>query len=61
VIDVSLQLVIVVAEPQDETIRLKLLKIAAQVRVTARRICVDYAHSYPGKHLFVAAWKAVRC
>src|SRR5713101_6218343 len=49
------------AQAQVETIRLKLLKIAAQVRVTARRIWVRYAHSYPWKHLFVAAWQALRC
>jgi hypothetical protein len=49
------------AHAQVETIRLKLLKIAAQVRVTARRIWVRYAHSYPWKNLFVAAWQALRC
>src|SRR6266576_2082127 len=49
------------AQAQVETIRLKLLKIAAQVRVTARRICVRYAHSYPWKNLFLAAWQALRC
>src|SRR6267378_3924428 len=49
------------AQAQVETIRLKLLKIAAQVRVTARRIWVRYAHSYPWKNLFVAAWQALRC
>lgn len=49
------------AHAQVETIRLKLLKIAAQVRVTARRIWVRYAHSYPWKTLFLAAWQALRC
>jgi hypothetical protein len=49
------------AQAQVETIRLKLLKGAAQVRVTARRIWVRYAHSYPWKDLFVAAWQALRC
>jgi hypothetical protein len=49
------------AQAQVETIRLKLLKIAAQVRVTARRIWVRYAHGYPWKNLFVAAWQALRC
>jgi len=49
------------ARAQVETIRLKLLKIAAQVRVTARRIWVSYSSAYPWKHLFAAAWRALRC
>lgn len=49
------------ATAQVETIRLRLLKIAAQVRVTARRIWVCYSHAYPWKHLFAAAWSALRC
>jgi hypothetical protein len=35
------------AEAQVETIRLKLLKIAAQVRFTARRICIHCGSAYP--------------
>lgn len=35
------------ANAQADTIRLKLLKIAAQVRVTARRIWVLYSCAYP--------------
>ncbi len=46
---------------QVETIRLKLLKIAAEVRVTARKIWIRYSESYPWKHLFAAAWSALRC
>jgi len=49
------------AEAQAETIRLKLLKIAARVRVTTRRIWVCYSGAYPWKHLFTAAWSALRC
>ena len=49
------------AEAQVDTIRLKLLKIAAQVRVTARRIGIGYSGAYPWKHLFAAAWSALRC
>ena len=49
------------ASAQVETIRLRLLKIAAQVRVTARRIWVGYTSAYPWKHLFAAAWSALRC
>jgi len=49
------------AAAQVETIRLRLLKIAAQVRITARRIWVCYSSAYPWKHLFAAAWSALRC
>ena len=49
------------ATAQVDTIRLKLLKIAAEVRLTARRILVRYSSSYPWKNLFVAAWQALRC
>ena len=49
------------AKAQAGTIRLRLLKIAAQVRVTARRIWVCYSNAYPWKHLFAAAWSALRC
>jgi hypothetical protein len=49
------------AAAQVSTIRLRLLKIAAEVRLTARRIWVRYSHAYPGKNLFAAAWRALRC
>ena len=49
------------AELQVETIRLRLLKIAAQVRVTARKIWIRYSKSYPWKNTFVSAWAALRC
>lgn len=49
------------ATAQVDTIRLRLLKIAAEVRITARRIWVRYAHAYPWKGLFAAAWSALRC
>jgi len=49
------------ASAQVGTLRLKLLKVAAQVRITARRIWVCYSHAYPWKHLFTAAWSALRC
>ncbi len=49
------------AQAQVETLRLKLLKIAAEVRVTARRIWVRYSSAYPWKHHFAAAWAALRC
>ena len=49
------------AQAQVGTIRLRLLKIAAQVRVTTRRIWVSYSSAYPWKHFFAAAWSALRC
>jgi hypothetical protein len=49
------------AQAQAGTIRLRLLKIAAQVRVSARRIRVCYSSAYPWKPLFAAAWSALRC
>jgi hypothetical protein len=49
------------AEYQAETIRLRLLKIAGQVRITARKIWIRYSKAYPWKNVFVAAWAALRC
>jgi Transposase DDE domain group 1 len=49
------------AQAQADTIRLKLLKIAAQVRITARRIWVRYSCAYPWQNIFAAAWMALRC
>ena len=49
------------AQAQAGTIRLRLLKLAAQVRVSARRIRICYSSSYPWKPLFAAAWSALRC
>jgi hypothetical protein len=49
------------SQAQAGTIRLRLLKIAAQVRVTARRIRICYSNAYPWKPLFAAAWSALRC
>ncbi len=47
------------AAAQVETIRLRLLKIAAEVRLTARRIWVRYSRAYPWKNLFAAAHAAL--
>ncbi len=47
------------ATAQVETIRLRLLKIAAEVRLTARRIWVRYSRAYPWKALFAAAYAAL--
>jgi Transposase DDE domain group 1 len=47
------------ATAQVETIRLRLLKIAAEVRLTARCVWVRYSRAYPWKALFAAACAAL--
>jgi hypothetical protein len=47
------------ATAQVETIRLRLLKIAAEVRLTARCIWVRYSRAYPWKDLFAASYAAL--
>lgn len=47
------------ATAQIDTIRLRLLKIAAEVRLTARRIWVRYSRAYPWKTIFAAACMAL--
>ena len=49
------------AQAQVHTIRLRLLKIAAEVRISVRRIRVSYSNAYPWKDMFAAAWLALRC
>jgi hypothetical protein len=49
------------ADYQVDTIRLRLFKIAAQVRITARKIWIRYTKAYPWKNSFVSAWAALRC
>jgi hypothetical protein len=49
------------AQAQVHTIRLRLLKIAAEVRLSARRIWVSFSNAYPWKNFFAAAWVALRC
>ena len=48
------------AEAQVETIRLRLLKIAAQVRMTAQNLGLLQRHLYPWKLMFAAACSALR-
>lgn len=48
------------AKAQAATIRLRLLKIAARVRVTARRIWVSYSSAYAWREQFEAAFAALR-
>ena len=49
------------AQAQVDTLRLRLLKIAAQVRISARRVWLYYSGAYPWQPLFVHAWRALRC
>jgi hypothetical protein len=49
------------AQAQATTIRLRLLKIGAQIRITARRVWFSLASSYPLQPLFAQVWTALRC
>jgi len=49
------------AQAQVDTLRLRLLKVAAQVRISARRIGLRCSGAYPWKHLFAHAYSALRC
>jgi Transposase DDE domain group 1 len=48
------------AQAQCSTIRLRLLKIGAQIRVTVRRICISMAAGHPGAAIFEQAWRNIR-
>ena len=49
------------ARAQVWTIRLHLLKIGAQLRISVRQIWISMAASYPRQQLFQHAWVALRC
>jgi hypothetical protein len=49
------------ASAQVSTIRTKLLKIGAQIRVTVRKIWVSMASSYPWPGLYQQVWTNLRC
>ena len=49
------------AEAQVSTIRTKLLKIGAQIRVTVRKVWVSMASSYPWQELYQQVWTNLRC
>ena len=49
------------AQAQVNTIRLRLLKIGAQIRMSVRRISVSMASAYPYRGIFAHAWAALRC
>jgi hypothetical protein len=49
------------AEAQVSTIRTKLLKIGAQIRVTVRKVWVSMASGYPWQDLYPQVWTNLRC
>ncbi len=49
------------ARAQVETIRVRLMKIGARVRITARKVWVSMASSYPLQAVFAQAWSQLRC
>ena len=49
------------AQAQADTIRLKLLKIGAIVRVSVRRVLLQLSSAYPWKNLYAHAYHALRC
>jgi hypothetical protein len=49
------------AQAQVSTIRTKLLKIGAQVRVSVRKVWVSMASSYPWQGLYQQVWSNLRC
>jgi hypothetical protein len=49
------------AHAQASTLRLKLLKIGAQIRVTVRRVWVAMATSYAHQRLFETVYQQLRC
>ena len=49
------------AQAQVSTIRTKLLKIGAQIRVTVRKVWVSMASSYPWQKLYQQVWANLRC
>jgi len=49
------------AEAQVSTIRTKLLRIGAQIRVTVRKVWISMASSYPWQDLYQQVWTNLRC
>lgn len=49
------------AQAQVATIRTKLLRIGAQIRVTVRKVWVSMASSYPWQGLYQQVWTNLRC
>jgi hypothetical protein len=48
------------AQAQCHTLRLKLLKIGAQVRVTVRRVWLHMSEAFPLAEVFLLAWRRLR-
>jgi hypothetical protein len=48
------------ARAQAPTIRLRLLKIAARIRITTRKVWISLATSYPLQNIFAHAWGQLR-
>src|SRR3954452_636510 len=46
---------------QVTTIRTKLLKIGAHIRVTVRRVRVSLSSAFPSQRLFQQVWANLRC
>ena len=49
------------AQAQVDTIRLKLFKIGAIIRVSVRRVLLQMSSAYPWKNIYAAAFHALRC
>jgi hypothetical protein len=49
------------AEAQVSTIRTKLLKIGAQIRVTVRKVWISMSSAYPWQDLYQQVWTNLRC
>jgi hypothetical protein len=49
------------AQAQVSTIRTKLLKIGAQIRVSVRRVWISMASSYPWQSVYQQVWSNLRC
>ena len=49
------------AEARVDTIRLRLFKIGAIVRVSARRVWLQLSSAYPWQAIFTHAYHALRC
>ena len=49
------------ARAQAHTIRLQLLKIGAQIRITVRKIWISLASSFPRQNIFAHAWTELLC
>jgi hypothetical protein len=49
------------AQAQVSTIRTKLLKIGAQVRISVRKVWISMASSYPWQGVYQQVWSNLRC